>query len=358
MLSEDIDDLFRAKLDGHATPPGEDLWARLQAQPGPDDTARATPAPPPAFPAERLDRLFQQGLNAHATPPRRELWERLEDEHLRPRKRRAAGWWPLAMAAAVASLVVAGGASLWTDLPHRPAPAGSVAVQQPAASSPTGGAAGRPAIVATTRTPEAAATLAANSPTKASSSPTNEVLLAANEKKPATQATRFATLASTAPKASIATAKSLSRRLNGTTRALDAAPEQSAQVANVGEVRPVAADEQRPTTGPAPALVASQPQPAATNNLPALAAGELITVEVRNGGEPALRPAKLVSSALAAVEPDDDQPRRRLGGRLLQQAGHLVRGERMSLAEVANLPENITLNATIAGRRVSKSIQL
>ena len=356
MLSEDIDDLFRDKLDGHATPPGDDLWARLQAQPGPD-AAPATPTPP-AFPAERLDRLFQQGLNAHATPLRRELWERLEDEHLRPRKRRAAGWWPLTMAAAVAALVVAGGASLWTGLPHRSVPAGPVAIQQPLAPSATGGAAARPAIVATIKTAKAAAALAANTPPKASSSPNDNVLLAANKKKPATQATRFATLASTAPKASIATARSLSRRLNGTTRTLDAAPGQSLQAANIGHVRPAAADEQRQTTGPAPVLVASQPQPAAATNLPTLAAGELITVEVRNGGEPALRPAKLVSSALAAVEPDDDQPRRRLGGRLLQQAGHLVRGERMSLAEVANLPENITLNATIAGHRVSKSIQL
>ena len=71
MLPDNIDDLFRDQLDGHATPPGPDLWARLQAQPGAEPAAE-TPRP------ERLDQLFQQRLHTHATPPARELWERLE----------------------------------------------------------------------------------------------------------------------------------------------------------------------------------------------------------------------------------------------------------------------------------------
>jgi hypothetical protein len=50
--------------------------------------------------------------------------------------------------------------------------------------------------------------------------------------------------------------------------------------------------------------------------------------------------------------------RRRLGGRLLQQAGNLVRGERVSLAEVTGLPENVTVRATVAGHSLTKSIQL
>ena len=89
MHSEDIDDLFRSQLDGHATPPGNDLWARLQA--GPADAPASAEATPPVAP-ERVDLLFQQKLKTHATPPPREIWERLEDEHLRPRKRRAAAW--------------------------------------------------------------------------------------------------------------------------------------------------------------------------------------------------------------------------------------------------------------------------
>ena len=85
-----------------------------------------------------------------------------------------------------------------------------------------------------------------------------------------------------------------------------------------------------------------------------LAAANLITVDVRNGAtrRPSLGTA--VASAAAAAS----EGRRGLGGRLLRQVGHAVRGERLSLSEVTGLPENLTLEANIAGRHVSKSIQL
>ena len=73
---------------------------------------------------------------------------------------------------------------------------------------------------------------------------------------------------------------------------------------------------------------------------------------------PALRPAQAVSAAVAAAAAEPAEGRRRLGGRLLQQAGHLVRGERVSLAEITGLPENLTLQATVAGRSLTKTIQL
>jgi hypothetical protein len=101
--------------------------------------------------------------------------------------------------------------------------------------------------------------------------------------------------------------------------------------------------------------VVNPPAPAA-EIVPArlVPATEVITVDVRSGAAP--RPAANVTSALAAVtEPEE---RRRLGGRLLQQAGHLVRGERLSLAEVTGLPETVTVRATLAGRSLTKSIQL
>ena len=130
MLPENIDDLFRDKLDGHATPPGEALWARLQAEPSaaPDAAPGATPDPG----TDRLDHLFRQQLNGHATAPDRAVWERLEDEHLRPRKRRAAGWLslPLALAAVLALLLVAGGVSLWSGHRLGTGPGGAVASRQ------------------------------------------------------------------------------------------------------------------------------------------------------------------------------------------------------------------------------------
>jgi hypothetical protein len=79
----------------------------------------------------------------------------------------------------------------------------------------------------------------------------------------------------------------------------------------------------------------------------------VITVDVRNGADPEARPATAIRTALAEAAAE-----RRLGGRLLRQAGHLVRGERISLAEIAGLPETVTVEATVAGRKLTKSIQL
>ena len=75
-------------------------------------------------------------------------------------------------------------------------------------------------------------------------------------------------------------------------------------------------------------------------------------MEVR-GGRAAPAPDPIPAPlAVAAGE------RRGLGNRLLQQAGHLVRGERLSLAEATGLPETLTLRATVAGRRIATSIRL
>jgi hypothetical protein len=67
-------------------------------------------------------------------------------------------------------------------------------------------------------------------------------------------------------------------------------------------------------------------------------------------------PASESTSAWASAEPATR--RLRLGERLLQQANHLARGERLSLAEATGLPETVTVRATIAGRTLTKSIQL
>ena len=373
MLPENIDDLFRDKLDGHATPPGEALWARLQAEP----SAAPDVAPDPG--ADRLDHLFRQQLNGHATAPDRAVWERLEDEHLRPRKRRAAAWLPLALAAVLALLLVAGGVSLWSGHRLGNGPGGAVASRQarkaaPAASVPAAVAekpaetevaraatstrrASRPAqapVAGTLAAPEAAGTLAA-------------------QKNALPQATRPAELASTAPKASRSAAGPLARRLLGTNRQPDAATGTRSQAARTttrpaASALPTAADEPRPTPDPSTIALAPKtvPTPEIVRNAPvptpALAAADgLITVDVRNGGAAPARPAKASLTVLATTETAETAApaeRRGLGGRLLQQAGHLARGERLSLAEITGLPENVTLQATVAGRSISKSIRL
>ena len=109
-----------------------------------------------------------------------------------------------------------------------------------------------------------------------------------------------------------------------------------------------------PQPVPAPEIVLAAPTPASP--LAVAVASELITVDVRNGANPTARPAQTTSSAAASAELPAE--RRPLGSRLLRQAGHLVRGERVSLAEVTGLPANVTLRATVAGRSLTRSFQL
>ena len=359
MPPEDIDNLFRDALAGHPTPPGEALWARLQAN---------TAANGPDADAERLDTLFQQGLQAHATPPGRELWERLEDEHLRPKKHRAPAWWPLALVAALALLVVAGGASLWLGSPLRNTSGGTVASQQRGSNNAT--KAKQPANRSSSNTPVAARRATVAATTISDAAAFHPATAASAQKNTATQATRSATFASTAPKPTTAHQQSL-HHLTRANRQPDAATDHLSLVTRTtARATPhsafsqaTAADEQRPPVKTSPVL-ASVPDAAPEREVPSAgaapapslaSAGGLITVDVRSGGDPeAAQPTKATVAAVATEHLEDH---RRLGGRLLQQAGHLVRGERLSLAEVTGLPENVTLRATIGGRQVTKSIQ-
>ena len=369
MPPEDIDDLFRDQLAGHATPPGHALWARLQAD---ADAADA--------PTERLDEQFRTALAGHPTPPGRGLWERLEDEHLRPRQRRATAWWPVALAAALALLLVAGGAGLWRGFSSKgpqtgtvaaTAPWGKKAVPKSHGESFHTGAAATGAAVATTAgasdgpQPHAPAQLL---PGRAAPKPavvTMAAVSAARLNSSARRATRLATRASSDPQPRVAAPGVLRRQSMAATRLPDAPPDQRPLLAHGPAPMPrPATDEQQygPAKPPMAAVVPLTTPPNAlvpAGLLPAIrlaSAAELITVDVRHGADPAARAANTTASGLAAANTPDEP--RRLGGRLLQQAGHLVRGERVSLAEVTGLPENVTLRATLAGRSLTKSIRL
>ncbi|WP_310397848.1 hypothetical protein [Hymenobacter sp.] len=355
MPPENIDDLFRDHLEGHATPPPKALWARLQAAP-------VTPDPA----AERLDQLFQQKLNGHATVPGRELWERLEDEHLRPRPRRAPAWWPVALAAAVALLLVAGGAGLWRGFP-----AGNA--RRTTAATPPAARPARAQVRSSAPLPQRGTAARLIGPEGVAGSLLGDAPLepsAVIQKNNAARATRRTARASTAPKARVAASQQLPRYAQETTRRPDAATGRLALVARAAAdaapepSRPTAADERRQAGETAPP-VAAAPRPAAaaeivpatptlTPTLGLASVSGVITVDVRAGDDPVAGSATSLGAARAAAPGE----RRRLGGRLLQQAGHLVRGERVSLAEVTGLPENVTLRATVGGRSLTKSIQL
>ena len=363
MPPDDIDDLFRSHLAGHETPPGDALWARLNAATAPPDAAAAT---------ERLDKLFQKGLSAHVTSPGREMWERLEDEHLRPRKRRVAARWRLAMAAALAILLVAGGTGLWLGFPWNNTQNSTIASQTKRARQSSVGT--QLPQTTTTGIPEERnpaknkTTVAANAPSETPQTVTTGVI----RKNITVQATRPANLASTASKASMAASGPSLRHPLGTIRQPDAAADHRPLVARTtlrathrpAQIRLTAADEQQLTTLTAP-TVAVAPKlaptaeiiPTATIQTTSLTStDQLIIVDVRNGNNANSRPTKITSTALATVEVL--QERRGLGGRLLHQASNLVRGERISLAEVTGLPENVTFRATIAGRSLTKSFKL
>jgi hypothetical protein len=366
MHSDNIDDLFRGKLDGHETPPGDDLWARLAAQPAAEPAASAPVPDAPS--ADRLDQLFQAHLTAHVTPPARELWERLEDEHLRPRKRRAAAWWPMALAAAIALLITAGGAGLWLGLPTSKTSSTDVAVQGGKAPSPTAGSTSQDVGATTSANAAAAASTNKTAAEAAQANPEARAAVAANaaeasqnaiskpvQKNAATQATGAGMVASTAPKARKFAERQSPRHPLGSTRQPDVAAHSPSLVARTTPAvapapdRNPTADEQLTTP-----VVAQTSSPIPAPEI--VPAGTVITVDVRNGATPASRSIRATLSEVASAE--EISERRGLGGRLLQQAGHLVRGERLSLAEATGLPENVTLRANIAGRRVSKSIQL
>ncbi|WP_460553506.1 hypothetical protein, partial [Hymenobacter daeguensis] len=336
--------------------------------------AAGAPAPAEAPNAERLDQLFQAHLNAHISPPARELWERLEDEHLRPRKRRAAAWWPLALAAAIALLITAGGAGLWLGFPGGKTGADAVAVQGGHGTTATigqaatraaaaQGAATNAEATAATKAVQAAAAAAQSREAVAATTAaraTENAVSAPSQKNAAAQATHAVALASTAPKARKFAERQSPRHPLGSTRQPDvAAPSPSLVASALPAHTPApagntAADE--PRLHPAPAPVVAQTSPPAVPAPEIVPAGTIITVDVRNGATPAARSIRTALAEVAAAE--EPAERRGLGGRLLQQAGHLVRGERLSLAEATGLPENVTLRANIAGRRVSKSIQL
>lgn len=357
MSTDHIDDLFRRQLGDHATPPGDELWARLQAGP---DTAPPTGAPAP----ERVDQLFQHRLRIHVTPPPRDLWERLEDEHLRPRPRRAAAWWPLAMAAAVALLLLAGGAGWWLGLPVGSGAAGPVAARRARGHQAAIGAASGNARLSSQAQPRL---LAAASATQAgaagvgtaSAGPgvaraSGTAASGFNRKNPPARATRPARLASTASKVGALARQSL--RPQGTARQPGAAAPLVARTTAPRNVSTGPADEPVPAVASAGPPV-SIPTPA-LETIPAappavLAAANWITVDVRAGA--ARRPLLAAGVATAAAAP---AARPSLGGRLLRQVGHAVRGERLSLSEMTGLPEYLTLEATIGGRSVRKSIQL
>jgi hypothetical protein len=356
MKPEDIDDLFRQQLDGHATPPPADLWARLALP--------ATPAPE----AEPLDEVFRAGLAAHTTPPRRELWERLEDEHLRPqpRRRRVVAWWQYSAAAVLLLMLLAGGAGLW-----RSGFGGSASGELATSDSKAGRSQkqiGQPALDAgevaneligknqkiTTPITRQTDNVLASTPDANSEKNQQNISGQATAPRPSTSSTPIAT--TTRPRRAAATDRDFGSHRPQRGQQPDAA---SGQLATTGRRtpagQPLSPTRVAPTPMEVPAprdttptLAVARPTPAATP--------EIIEVEVRRGGAPTPAAPVVVAQADATPTPAR-RPRLRLGG-LLRQADHLVHGESVNLAEATGLPETVTVQAHLGSRLLSRTIQL
>ncbi len=348
MLPDNIDDLFRQQLDGHATPPTPDLWARLQL---------------PAADTDPVDAVFQDGLRSHATPPRRELWERLEDEHLRPqpRRRRVVAWWQLSAAAVLLLMLLAGGGLLWhgnylsggnSDVAHLGTGSARTQASQLAAASTEQSVVAQPQLAAQPQDLTAANTPATTAQKKIQeiSSPQATASTASTSSTPIATTTRLRRPA-TAHRASNghhqsslsdATAATLARN-GGRKTPNGQSTTTSPQVSN-SVLTPATHDNV------APALAVATPP-----TVPA-AAPEIIEVEVRRGTtRPA--PAPAVVAVADATPAPARRPRLRLGG-LLRQADHLVHGEAVRLADATGPAETVTVQARLGGRLISKTIQL
>lgn len=276
---------------------------------------------------EDIDKLFRDKLAQHAPTPPAYLWNQLEDE-LQPTKKRPVLWmW--AAAASVILLLVSG--VLWMQNSNlRPTNSGSVATVGHSAQRPQLATTEPAAPVENKNT--VAATPQATTPPQPASSPSDATAgLVASNRPPQSASTSVRQTATTAarPRVVAPAARPASQ------------PAQEAVAVQVPSPQP-----ERPLEPIAPASQPQQLPALALAASPAPAPAGTIEVEVR----------KSIAPAVATAAPANLR-QRSLGGVLLRQARNAVRGERLSLAE-AGLPETVTVQAHVAGRTLTKVIQL
>ncbi|AII53772.1 hypothetical protein [Hymenobacter sp. APR13] len=277
---------------------------------------------------EDIDKLFRERLAEHAPTPPAYLWNQLEEE-LQPAKKRPVLWmW--AAAASVVLLLVSG--VLWLQNSGlRPAGSGAVATGSRPTPRPLR-ATTKPATPAENKN-EVAAAPQATTPARPASTPSETTASRAPGKQ-------LPQVAATSPR-QLAAAVTRSRVVAPATRPASQ-PSPQALVAQVPSPQP-----ERPLEPVVPASQPSQLPALALAATPAPATTGPIEVEVRRSAAPAVATAAQAAPAR----------QRSLGGVLLRQARNAVRGERLSLAE-AGLPETVTVQAHVAGRTLTKVIQL
>ena len=345
-----------------------------------------------------IDKLFRGGLEGHRTPPPRDLWERLEDE-LRPPKKRRAAWWPLAIAAVVALLLLAGGAGIWGGAWHRAGRAANpVATRTPSAEKTSQSQPEHLDLASRgLSTPKALSQPA--TPAARNSAPRNAQAIAQQPLLASTQSDRLSESAE-ASKAKPENASAVAprggqeahdSRLGQPTTAKQAfvvaqrfskktSPSQATRASRPASTLSNADLLARQSATPLPQVAAPDPQSAGsalattrtnsgpgapTPSTPTLALAtptDVIEVDVRRGGGPKISLAALFDNAgtPAAANAADagDPPRRRLLDGVLGKASRVVRTARQGINALQDLPDNLTVQARLGERTVSKTLEL
>ncbi|WP_026351230.1 hypothetical protein [Hymenobacter aerophilus] len=288
---------------------------------------------------EDIDKLFRERLAGHAPTPPAFVWAEIEAEIQPARRRRPVMW----LAAASVALLVLLGAAGWLLLGG--GAAGPAARPELAASAPNHG----PAAGATA--PQAAG--------PGNNSAEKQPLLAAAQINEAARATAEAAAPSSPSEATATAEASGPAALVATTV--------RASAARSGGVQPGPAADRRPSTHTA--TVASNPPANEPAPVTALAATTPELPQPTLAPAPK-RPAALPTQTVALTGPIEvevrpayeapapEQPARRRGVlAVLRQVRNVVQGEPVSLT-AAGLPETVTVQARLAGRTLTKTIQL
>jgi hypothetical protein len=291
---------------------------------------------------EDIDKLFRDKLEQHATPPPANLWYDLQEQLEPQEEKRRGGFWMYAVAAAITLLIVAGGGWLmWrTGLPT-PGTSGS---------APLASHSGKPASSSTptTVTPRTSSTPAATGlgtePGSQLTTPETPALAAQTE---ATGASAEATKpAVKVPKAKRREAQADAQLARVAAPARPASPQRQA----AGSFQAAPADEQpalaaQPVQAPAPAVaVQSQAVAAAT---PAFGP---IEVEVRQ------QPATTALASADATEPGRTRPRLVSVIKQVGRIARGEKPDLTEVGLPAN--PALTLQARVGNHTLSKTIEL
>ncbi|OON69513.1 hypothetical protein [Hymenobacter sp. CRA2] len=304
---------------------------------------------------EDIDKLFRAKLEQHATPPPPSLWYDLQEQLEPEEKKRRGGFWMYAVAAAVTLLLVAGGGWLmWQSRLNGPA-AGTGTLATHPTPNRTGAGLATKTAPATPAAPNATPNADFEAEAANGSGPEATALAArtATTTSPAQQVKKSASAQATdaLPAASTHQQPQLLARTERRAAARRETDQPEAPDFRAAEPRPsesqAVAVQPVPASVPAPTMTALVPANAAVATAPSMGT---IEVEVRQ------QPANVVALADANDTPGRTRPSVR---GVLRQVRRLAQGERPDLTEVG-LPSNpaLTVQARVAGHTLTKTIAL